>query len=151
MSNYAEAKTEFLTSIALQKASDDPIEEIFASFAQLGILYMILKRPDSALMYARKGYDFGSKSTRASSKIYYPVAIGALGNVYAAIGNYKEAEKYFKQALEESKIYGNTYFLARNYHNLASIYAKQNLNDSCIRYANLSLRLCAEHRYGEFA
>jgi len=149
MSNYAEAKTEFLTSIALQKAADDPIENIFASFAQLGILYMILNRPDSALIYARKGYDFGLKASRSNE--YYPVAIGALGNVYAAIGNFKEAEKYFKQALEESKIYGNTYFLARNYNNLAGIYAKQRLNDSCIQYANLSLRLCAEHRYGEFA
>jgi len=149
MSNYAEAKTEFLTSIALQKAADDPIENIFASYAQMGILYIILKRPDSALIYARKGYDFGLKAGRFNE--YYPVAIGALGNVYAAIGNFKEAEKYFKQALDESKIYGNTYFLVRNYNNLASIYAKQKLNDSCIRYANLSLSLCAEHRYGEFA
>jgi signal transduction histidine kinase len=149
MSNYAEAKTEFLTSIALQKAADDPIENIFASFAQMGILYLILNRRDSALIYARKGYDFGLKAGRFNE--YYPVAIGALGNVYADMGNFKEAEKYFKQALDESKIYGNTYFLARNYNNLASIYAKQKLNDSCIRYANLSLSLCAEHRYGDFA
>jgi hypothetical protein len=60
MSEYPEAKMQFYKSIELQKKlGEPPTEEIFASYSQLGSLYLNTHRLDSALICAQRGYDLG--------------------------------------------------------------------------------------------
>jgi two-component system NtrC family sensor kinase len=148
MQNLDDAKIQFLESVKWQKQNGLPMEEVFASYSQLGILHASLKHMDSALFYAQLGYSLGvnSKSTRP----YYPLAIGALGNIYFAIGNYVLAEKYFRDAIHQSILFGNAYFQCRNYNNLAILFDKLGERDSCIFYAKISVQLCQFHNFADF-
>jgi two-component system NtrC family sensor kinase len=149
MSNYNEAKSQFQKSIVWQKTVKGPQKEVFASYSQMGIVYMLLNQPDSALYYTQKGYEFGLFNNRFDK--YFPLAIGALGNVNMTISNFKDAEKYYKEAIVQSALNNNVYFQTRNYNNLAALFDKINLQDSAIYYAKLSLQLCQQHKFGEFS
>jgi hypothetical protein len=48
-------------------------------------------------------------------------------------------------------MYNNTYFLARSYYSLANLMKEQGYADSCIYYARVSLQLCQEHNFSEYA
>jgi C4-dicarboxylate-specific signal transduction histidine kinase len=114
----------------------------------MAIVFATLKHPDSALWYAQKGYTLGLHSIQY--KKYFALAIGALGNIYLALGNFKMADKYFRDAIRESIFYNNVYFEVRNYNNLATLYNKTNVSDSCIYYAGKSLLLSQQHHFAEF-
>ena len=149
MSEYPEAKIQFHRSMELQKESGESQQETFASYSQLGILYSRLHKLDSALIYTQQGYHLGLETKRF--KIYFPLAIAALGNVNSALGRFDLARKYFQEAIEESKLNNNVYFQARNFNNLATLFDKMNIRDSCIYYAELSLQLSKEHKFDDFA
>ena len=84
-------------------------------------------------------------------KKYYALAIGNLGYIYLSMGNYQLANKYFRDAINESLLYNNVYFLVRNYNNLAKLFDRTNQADSCIYYASTSLGLCLKHHFVDFA
>src|SRR5579862_352464 len=147
MEDYPNAIAQFQQGIQLWKEIGKPMADEFFSFSQLGIAYLRLKQLDSALWYAKKGYELGLQSQRF--KIYFPLAIGILGNVYLASGKYILAEKYFKDAIIESRKSDNLYFEVKNYNNLAGLYVRMNVNDSCIYYAMLSLQLCQKQNFVE--
>ncbi len=148
MQNYEDAKIQFLESINWQKQTGQPMENLFASFSQLGILYGILKQMDSAMMYAKIGYSLNNPTRQY--RAYFPLAIGALGNICTSVGNYTLAEKYFRDAIHLSKFFGNIYFECRNYNNLAALFDKIGAKDSCIYYAKASLQLSRSHNFSDF-
>jgi two-component system NtrC family sensor kinase len=149
MTEFPEAKIQFHRSMETQKNIGEPKEETFASYSQLGILYLSAHQLDSALIYAQQGYNLGLGTKRF--KIYFPLAIAALGNVNAALGKFDLARQYFQEAIEKSKLNGNVYFQVRNFNNLASMYYKMKINDSSIYYAEISLQLSQQHKFDEFA
>ncbi len=149
MQNYEDAKIQFKESIDWQMKIGQPTGDVFASYSQLGILYATLKQMDSAMMYAQLGYSLGQHITR-QFRAYYPLAIGALGNIYASKGNFALADKYFRDAINLSNLFGNVYFECRNYNNLASLFDKSGMRDSCIFYATISLQYCQLHNFAEF-
>jgi len=146
MANYEEAKQQFHKSIQWQKTIGQPVEDVYASYAQMGAVFATLKNLDSALWYAQKGYDLGLHS---QLKKYFALAIGALGNIYLALGNFKMADKYLRDAIRESILYNNIYFEVRNYNSLAMLFNKMNVRDSCIYYAGKSLQLSQQHHFAE--
>jgi two-component system, NtrC family, sensor kinase len=148
MANYEEAKLQFLKSIQWQESIGQPMEEVYASYAQMGIVFATLKHLDSALWYVQKGYLLGLHSKQY--KKYFALAIGALGNIYLSLGDVKMADKYFRDAIHESVLYNNIYFEVRNYNNLATLFNKTNARDSCIYYAGKSLQLSQQHHFAEF-
>jgi two-component system, NtrC family, sensor kinase len=149
MQNYEDAKIQLKESVEWQAKTGQPMEDVFASYSQLGILYATLKQMDSAIVYAQLGYSLGQHTTK-QFRAYYPLAIGALGNIYYSIGNYKLAEKYFRDAINQSVLFGNIYFECRNYNNLATLFDKLGNRDSCIYYATISLQHCQQHNFAEF-
>ena len=148
MSQYSESKIQFQKSIALQQSIGEPIEDAFASFSQLGILYASLHQMDSALYFAQKGYELGLHTRRY--KIYFPLAITAIGNINVALGKFDMAHHYFLEAIEECKRNNNAYFQARNFINLAALFNKINRNDSAIYYAGIAVELSQQHNFAEF-
>lgn len=148
MANYEEAKLQFHKSIQWQESIGQHMEEVYASYAQMGIVFATLKRLDSALWYVQKGYLLGLHSKQY--KKYFALAIGALGNIYLSLGDVKTADKYFRDAIHESILYNNVYFEVRNYNNLATLFNKTDAKDSCIYYAGKSLQLSQQHHFAEF-
>jgi signal transduction histidine kinase len=71
--------------------------------------------------------------------------------MYNEAGRFELAKKYFSTGVQQSKMYKNTYFLARSYNLLASLFYKLRDPDSCIYYARISLQLCQEHNFSEYA
>jgi two-component system, NtrC family, sensor kinase len=148
MSNYPEAKDQFLQAIAWQKQTNEPTLGIFAACSQIGIIDANTHELDSALWYGQRGYDLGKNSKMF--QMYFPLSIGALGNIHLALGNYEKAKMYFREAITKSSISDNVYFQVRNYNNLASLFDKLNERDSCIYYAGISLELSQKHNFAEF-
>jgi signal transduction histidine kinase len=148
MQDYGNAIKKLNESISIQHRTGDPTAEMFASFSQLGIVYMRKNMLDSALKYARIGYALAPRSERF--KRFDFLATGALGNVHAALKNFDSARALFLKAIDQSIQVNNVYFQARNYNNLAGLYEKFKYPDSSIWYANRSVELCTRHRFMEF-
>jgi two-component system, NtrC family, sensor kinase len=149
MGNYPDAIAKLEQTINEQREAGAPMADVFFAYAQLGILYNSLNRIDSALWYAQQGYDLGAKSNNYLKK-FYSLAIGALGTVHVSLHHYKLAEDLFRYGIRQSGQFNNIYFQARNYYNLADLFDQENIKDSAIYYAGISLRLCIEHNLGEF-
>ena len=148
MANYEDAKLQFYKSIQWQREIGQPMEEVFASYSQMGIVFANLKQRDSALWYVQKGYDLGWRSKQYRK--YFMLAIGNLGNIYLSRGNFKMASYYFRDAIRESILYNNIYFEVRNYNNLATLFDITSVRDSCIYYAGKSMKLSQQHHFAEF-
>ena len=149
MADYPAAILKLQQTINLQIQLKQPLNDVFFAYSQLGLLYLSLNQLDSALFFAQRGYDLGLHSTNEYKK-YFSLAIGTLGSVHVALHDYKEAETLFRHATQQSSQFNNIYFEARNYNNLANLFDKENLKDSAIYYAGISLRLCLDHNFGEF-
>jgi two-component system, NtrC family, sensor kinase len=149
MGDYPDAIAKLEQTISEQREAGAPMAGVFFAYAQLGILYDSLNRMDSALWYAQQGYDLGAK-TNIYVKKFYSLAIGALGTVHVSLLHYKVAEDLFRNGIRQSGQFDNIYFQARNYYNLADLFDRENVKDSAIHYAGISLRLCIQHNFAEF-
>ena len=148
MADYPAAILKLRQTIDLQMELKQAMPEVFFAYSQLGLLYFSLNRLDSALWYAQQGYDLGIQSKEY--KKYFSLAIGALGTIQVALHHYKSAEDLFRYGIRQSGQFNNIYFQARNYNNLANLFEKEDLKDSAIYYAGISLRLCLDHNFGDF-
>jgi two-component system NtrC family sensor kinase len=149
MADYRDAIFQLDKAINFQKQSGNSMSEVFFAYSQLGILYQLENKLDSALMYAQKGYELGLHAKEF--KRFFSLAIGALGNVHEALHDYTTAEEFYWLGIRQSHLVNNVYFLARNYNNLAGLFSKTDQKDSCIYYAGISLNICQQHNFGEFA
>ncbi len=147
MGDYPEAISNFKKTIDLQKKRRQPLNDIFFSYSQLGVVYLKQNKLDSALKYAEEGYKLG---INAKLSKFYSLAIIVLGTVHVALHDYKFAEELFRYGIVHSGRYNNIYFKARSYNSLASLFQKENLKDSAIYYSGISLKLCQEHNFAEF-
>ena len=149
VADYPGAINQFQQVLELEdKTRETGAEMKYFAYSQLALVYANLKKLDSALLYAQMGYEKVPQLTRY--KKYVALIVAVLGNMYERKGNYKQAEAYFKIAVQLSDRYNNLYFKARNYNNLAALFNKMNNADSSIYYARLSLSLCLDHEFAEF-
>ena len=148
MGNLSGAIDELQLAIQIQRTSGQPMAEIFFAFSQLAIIYGKQNQMDSALINARKGYDLGFKAVFFQE--YFSLALAALGDIHRQMGHNALAKDYFLMGIQHSKSHYNKYLEARNYNQLASLYNKTGLLDSCIYYAGISLQLCQQHNFSEF-
>ena len=147
MGNYPEAISNFQKTIDIQKKRGQPLNDIFFSYSQLGVVYLKQNKLNSALKYADEGYKLG---VHAKLSKFYSLAIVVLGTVHVALHHYKLAEELFRYGIVHSGRYNNIYFKARSYNSLASLFQKEDLKDSAIYYSGISLKLCQEHNFAEF-
>ncbi len=103
--------------------------------------------PDSALYYVKKAYEL---ALQPHSRRDWCLAAAAVGDVYVKLGNYPLANQYYKVALQESIAIGCVYIQAREYRDLARIFAKTGPADSCIYYAQLALMICKQYNFGDY-
>ena len=149
MADYPDAIDQFHQCLYIQEKSGEPMKDVGTTYSQLALTYRTLNKLDSALWYARKGYELSAQS-EAWQK-YFPLSIGVLGIIHLTLHNYDSAREYFHYAVRQSALFNNSYFQARNYNNLASLFQLTNLTDSCVYYAGISLRICQQHNFAEYA
>jgi two-component system, NtrC family, sensor kinase len=149
MHDFPKARELFYQAMLAQQKAGLAQEDIYFAYSQMANLYNILGQNDSAMWYASRGFELGLHSKEDVQR-FFALACGALGSVYQKNQNYKQAEYYFRRGIAQSMHYNNIYFLARNYNNLANLFAKLNIRDSALHYGKISLRLCLDHNYGEF-
>ncbi len=147
MENFQAAIFQFRRSIQLSEESEGPDFNLFANYSHLALIYQKLKRPDSALWCAQKGYDLCLKSKFIR---FISLASLVLGNIYNESGQFELAKRYFTLGAQQSRMYNNTYFLAKSYNSLADLLNKTGHPDSCIYYARISLQLCQQHNFNEY-
>jgi len=149
MENFNAAISFFRHAIKIKSEGEGTPGDIFPDYSQLALVYQKLKQPDSALRLAEKGYELSLKPNRYIR--FSSLASLILGNMYSDAGRFELAKKYFLIGAQQSRMYRNTYFLARSYNSLASLFYKLNNLDSCVYYARTSLQLCQEHNFSEYA
>jgi two-component system, NtrC family, sensor kinase len=144
MGEDSNAIDQFRRSIGVMEKAK-PIYDTYFSYSQIGMIFIKQKKLDSALWYCKTGYNLGVQSKKWVK--FYSLAIEALGKTYVAYGNYELAAKLFRDAITQSGQFKNIWFQARNYNNLATMFNRMNLKDSCIYYAGISLKLCQDHNF----
>ena len=149
MEDFQTSINELRQAIKLQQESGIWAGDLFGAYTQLGIINLKSNHPDSALYYAKKGYEVAQLMT--IRKPYMSLATASVGNIYEALGDYKSAMDYYQLAIRQTNDYDNIYIKARLYNNLAGLFNKTGARDSCIHYALMSLDLCQQHNFGDYA
>ena len=101
----------------------------------LGVCYLNLNKPDSALRYLQRAYE----SSITINQWDLPYMLWNLGSVHSKIGNALLAVSYFKMSIqiaEDSKRYRQLSFA---YTGLAEHFQRTNQQDSCILYLKKAL------------
>jgi signal transduction histidine kinase len=122
----------------------------FFPFLHLANIYLKWNKPDSALFYAKKGYDV-SLHYSFSDQLALSVSASALAHVYEETGNYKLAREYYQVGIENVKKYNVPLLQARLFNYIARFFKKTGHPDSCIYYAGMALQLSRNHTFGEHA
>lgn len=149
MKDFEHAKKELYLAMSLQKEEDIWPGDAFGTYTQLGIIHLQEKHTDSALYYVQKGYELSQQMKYR--RPFMCLATSAVGNVYESLGDFKSAMHYYRLAISQANQYDNNYIRARIYNNLASLFNKTGLRDSCIYFALISLELCRKYNYGDYA
>jgi two-component system NtrC family sensor kinase len=149
MRDFPKAREMFFMAMTGQKQAGLRQQEVYFAYSQMANLYNITNDGDSAMWYATRGFELGLNAKEDVQR-FFALACGAIGTVYQKLGDYKQAEYYFRRGIAQSKKYNNIYFLARNYNNLATLFAKMDLRDSAMHYGKVSMQLCLDHNYGEY-
>ena len=108
MGNFPIAINQFHEAIQVNKAAELPEANIFPAYIQLALVYQKLKKPDSALWFAQKGYDLSLQSIWWSR--YLTLASAVLGEIHNELGQHELARKYFSLGVQQSKMVNNTFF-----------------------------------------
>lgn len=109
----------------------------YTTFMNLGIIYLELNQPDSALMYAQNAYTLGLKTPDYG---YLHTVLANLGRIHQRMGNDALARNYLSMA--ESK--ANASRSVRNkcfvFQELSEYFKEKGNRDSSIYYAKRALR-----------
>jgi len=138
-----------LRSIQLFKESGVQAAEVnFGPSLNAALIYLRFHKPDSALFYAKMGYEITS---HYRSSIALTVAAGAVALVYEQMHNLQLARQYESLGLHAIKQYPPDMLTVRFYNNYARFLKRTGNLDSCIYYARTALQLCQNRNYGEHA
>ncbi len=89
----------------------------------IGTLYYYQKDLKKSLRYNLESVKTFEKA-RYTENVFYSTALTNLGMYYFESGDFKNAEKYYKESLLINKKIGNQFLLAKNYCSLGDIYLK---------------------------
>ncbi|HEY2349711.1 MAG TPA: ATP-binding protein [Puia sp.] len=122
----------------------------FGPFLNLALVYLNWKNWDSALYYAKNGYNITVHyPPRAQAQL--SVTASTLASIYARTGKIQLAHEYFLQGIEADKKFNVPLLRVRLYNIYAGFFKNTGQLDSGIFYAKAALQLCRNHQFGEHA
>lgn len=89
----------------------------------IGTLYYYQKDLKKSLRYNQESVKTFQKA-HYTENVFYSTALTNLGMYYFESGDFRNAEKYYKESLLINKKIGNQFLLAKNYCSLGDIYLK---------------------------
>ncbi|WP_283640132.1 tetratricopeptide repeat-containing sensor histidine kinase [Mesonia mobilis] len=113
------------------KTKENQKENIIYANNAIAINFDDWHKPDSAIFYHQKNLDL--IKTQEDS-LNYGFVFNNLGNTFLKDKKYQEAKKMISLALKRNLEKGNSYNLATNYTNLATIAYQENKNDLAEEY-----------------
>ncbi|MFI5156953.1 MAG: ATP-binding protein [Chitinophagales bacterium] len=151
MQNYDEAIAYFHRAISIQDTAKAFIEGAGTAYMQLATVYLKKERLnlDSALIYAKKGYELSHLKDQLGQGLALPTAV--LGNAFEAINKFDSARLFYFKSLLECQQLNSIYFQGRVYNNIARLLGKIGETDSAIYYAKRSLDLCQKYHFVNYA
>jgi two-component system, NtrC family, sensor kinase len=138
-------------SILLFKESGVSNENLYwGPYSQIALIYLARNNLDSALFYAKKGYDLSlHSSARGQSQVSVTASI--LAGVYRKMGKIQVARDYYVLGIEADKKFNAPLLRVRLFNNFAQFYKNIGQIDSCIYYAKIAFQSCKNHQFGEQA
>jgi two-component system, NtrC family, sensor kinase len=138
-------------SIQLYKESGSGIGKFnWAPYTVIALIYLKWNDWDSALFYAKKGYDTSLHfSARGQSQV--SAAASTLATIYGKMGRFQLARDYYLRGIETDKKYNAPLLRVRLFNNFAGFYKKIGKMDSCIYYAEIAFQSCRNNQFGEQA
>jgi two-component system, NtrC family, sensor kinase len=138
-------------SILLYKEAGPGIGKFnWAPYVLIALVYLKWNDLDSALLYARKGYDTSLRfSARGQSQV--SVAASTVATVYGKKGKIQLARDYYLRGIETDKKYNAPLLRVRLFNNFAMLYKNIGQLDSCIYYAKIAFQSCRNNQFGEQA
>jgi two-component system, NtrC family, sensor kinase len=98
--------------------------------------YLMLNQPDSALIYAKEGEDFG---THGGITKYLSYIWSVMGDIYRLKGIDSLALSYYHKSLQYAMAEGNFTVVAGTYESLINYYQSKKNADSVLYYATRNL------------
>ena len=98
--------------------------------------YLLLKQPDSALLYAREGERY---SKQGGVNKYLAYIWSVMGDIYRGKGSDSLALYYYHQSLQIGNATGNFTSVAGTYDRLITYYIERKKADSALHYASVNL------------
>jgi len=99
----------------------------------LGVYYLTLNKPDSALLFCKNAKDLASKTP--GEKKYLGLITSTMARIALKQGNEKRSINLFHEAVQEAIDHQNQIALTNTYRSLATIYFDKNEKDSSLWYA----------------
>ena len=121
-----------------ESQSDKKYKNQIGTFNSIGNSFLLDKQNDSAFYYYNKGLDIAKLEHDSMEQANI---LQNMGVAYSEIGDYRQAESKYRQAIAISSSEKQK---ARTYFNLAKCLYNQNNLDSFSNYVNLSIRIAEE-------
>ena len=149
MLHYPQAIAYCRNTIFLYANLEQQVRGMWSGYSVLSSVYLRQHQLDSGLYYAEKSYDVFIRNKDVERFGSLPLAV--LATAHLQNGHFDLAEKYYRQGIDAAKHDHVLYLLARTYYNIGNLFGKEGKMDSSIHYASLSLGLCQQYNYANYA
>ena len=137
--DHKKAIETYFKGLNIAKKIHDKNLEI-ALLSNIGADYAFLNSLDSARIYTQSAYELGVKQKSKNIN----VLLANLANVNARAKNYTLGLSYHRQSLPYSLLMEDYTTIGNTYFEMAEIFKKTNQPDSCLFYAQKSLKVSEE-------
>ena len=137
---FAIVFTVFAFTLSAQNSQTDSLKQVlntrvtdsvrFDALYRLSFAYR-LSKPDTALIFAKKGFELAKKNRNASDEAK---SIRVMATIFYYLGNYSQSLEYWLQYLKINESINNQMGIASAYSNIANIYNIENNEKLAIDY-----------------
>ena len=134
LANYQKANQYYVKSKNLFKSIGNS-GMYYNEISNIGNIYDLLKKPDSALYFQKIVYEAREKDPNNRLDFTIPEVMFRMGNAYKLNGDNQKALGFYKRGIVEANIDNDIRNLTMNNLFLAKLYSEMKVSDSAMKYA----------------
>ena len=138
LGNLFKWQKEFRTAISHYKKAHTYGGMSYTTDMNLGVIYLELNQPDSALMYAQNAYRL---SLQGNDRLYLYTVLATLGRIHQRMGNDALARNYLTMAEKSAYASNSTRARCFVFQDLSDYFKEKGNSDSSIYYAKRVITL----------
>ena len=144
MGNYSEALSNYRRSIYYEKRVKGGLREPSMNYTLLAGTLNETNQPDSALIYAKMGFE---ELLQSSNRFHISLPMATLAAVYDKLNKNDSAAKFYRMTIENAEQNNITAVQAIGYSGFSNFFKKLGQADSCIFYAQKALQISQMYGY----